>query len=510
MERTVAMPKLGMTMTEGVIVRWHVKPGDVVNKDDVLADVETDKVELEVEAPAAGRVLRLQGEEGETVPVGAPLLVLEAESAAGAFTEALTEALTGNATDSVQEPEPAPPTTAPEQEPLPVDGELDREAGADNATQTSSGRIPSTPAAKRIATERGVSLGEVAAATGRDVSAEPLRAADVMTYTRAAPAAQQPPTVELTPLARKLAEANALTPEEIARHAANGNGRRLGREAVAEALAARGVPPAPLAQVAPAVQATAPAPTPTPAHAAAPEGEELVALNSMRRAIAERTARSFTTTPHIYLDTEVDMTEAEALRETQAKAAAKQGASAPSVTAILVKVVAVALRRHPEVNAGFVPAREGSPAAIQRWRAVNVGVAVALPDGLLVPVIRDADAKSIPRISTELTELARRAREGKLLPDDLAGGTFSISNLGMYGIDTFHAVLNEPQAGILAVGKTTRRPVVMHDAEGNESLAIRPILKLSLSADHRVLDGATGARFVATVRELLEEPRLLI
>lgn len=501
MKRTVPMPKLGMTMTEGVLLRWHVAVGDTVAKDDVLAEVETDKVELEVESPTAGSIVQLFATEGQAIPVGEPLLEMDTEVAAPANTPVATS-------PSAAQPA-AEKTTAPAAAPTTTTTTTTTAASAAHDSHYANGitapRIPSTPAARRVAAERGVALAEVSEAMQARGDSRPVREADVLAFAPSTASDNRNATLPaLTPLARKLAEARGLTPADLAQVAVE-PGRRLDRQAVEDLAAAHQAAPV-VAQSAVSAAPAIIAATVVPGTS----GEDIVALSSMRRIIAERTAHSFTTTPHIYLDTEVDMTEAEALRASYAARAKRTNQPVPSATAILVRVCGIALRQHPDVNAGFAPAHDGQPATIRRWHTANVGVAVALPDGLLVPVLRDADRKSLQQITAELAELAARARAGKLGPDELADGTFSISNLGMYGIDTFHAVINEPQAAILAVGRVTKRPVVWTDATGKDTITIRPMLKLSLSADHRAVDGATGARFLATVRELLEEPRLLI
>lgn len=502
------MPKLGMTMTEGVIVRWHVNEGDVVAKDDVLAEVETDKVELEVEAPFAGTVLRIVAPAGQPIPVGESILLLE--TSAGSSVPLSTQA-----------PAPSAVTpgsngaTAPAQQPT-----SETPSVAQATAIAGDRRVPSTPAAKRIARERGVELADVRAAVTGSTPGQPVRATDVLAYqtpgantasitTQPSPAQPQP---LLTPLARKVIEAQNVAVSDLPAMAQNG--RRLTKQEVEAAISDRAgtaVNGRVETSAAPTNEAASRSASPPAGGTASAEDDtDIAPLTSMRRVIAERTTRSFTTTPHIYLDIEVDMAEAEALRQAHATAAGRRGDPAPSATAILVRVVATALAKHPEVNAGFMPASEGSPAGVRRWRSVNVGVAVALPDGLLVPVVRDADKKPLAALSGEIATLARKARDGQLKPDDLTGASFTISNLGMYGIDTFHAVINEPQSAILAVGRIAKRATVIDDKAGGETIAIRPILKLSLSADHRVLDGATGARFLATLRELLEDPRLLL
>lgn len=503
MQRTVAMPKLGMTMTEGVLVRWHVQEGDAVAKDDVLADIETDKVELELEAPYDGRVARLIAAPGQTMPVGEPVLLIETDADAPQQSAPPVTDVTD--TSSASEAM-ASGTASSAEEAVEHARAVQTSVATAPTSPTSPTRVPSTPAAKRIARERSLDLAAVAQTVTPD-GVRPLCAADVLAAAEMLPTVAGSAAPTLTPLARKLAAEHAVTAEELAAILPDGAAQRAGRQAVEQALAARRTVQHKGANAPTASVETVAQPGANDVHEPA---DDFVPLTSMRRTIAERTAHSFATAPHIYLDIEVDMTEAEALREAHARAAERRGERAPTATALLLRVAGAALARHPEVNASYVPANAGQPAGILRKREVNIGVAVAVPEGLLVPVVRNADRKTLAELAAELADLAQRARSGGLKPDDLADGTFSISNLGMYGIDTFHAVLPEPQSAILAVGRTQRRPTVVADGHGGEIVAIRSILKLSLSADHRVLDGAIGARFLETLRTLLEEPRLLV
>jgi len=488
MQRTVDMPKLGMTMTDGMIVRWHVAPGDIFAKDDVLAEVETDKVELEIEAPFAGRVTRLAADSGQTVPVGEPILICETESPAATVDPGADIAILAN---------------QPTQQEHTVSA-MGKQLG-------SRVRVPSTPAARRIAQELGVDLESIANSFDSDRVGSPLRAADVRAFAGLPGADIQRDEPALTPLARKVAQAHALSHETLVNSTALTPGRRIRLRDVEDAIATAGngissVPDG--KSLSPDEHGLAHKAPPGRTDELAPS---FIPLTSMRHTIAERTTHSFTTTPHIYLDIEVDMTEAEALRAVAKTAAQRRREVVPTLTAILVRAVAAALCQHPEVNARFVPAQgTEQPEGIQLWRDINIGFAVAVPDGLLVPVLHNADRMRLQQIAAEVDSLTRRAREGTLVPDDLSGGSLTISNLGMFGIDTFHAVLNEPQSAILAVGRITRGAVVIADAHGEESIEIRSLLKLSLSADHRVLDGAVAAKFLATLRELLEEPRLLV
>ncbi|HEY7416211.1 MAG TPA: dihydrolipoamide acetyltransferase family protein, partial [Ktedonobacteraceae bacterium] len=236
---------------------------------------------------------------------------------------------------------------------------------------------------------------------------------------------------------------------------------------------------------------------------------ELIPLSPVRRLIGQRMLASISTAPHIYLDTEIDMIEIERARQRMGNHFNEQGEPVPSVTAFLIRATATALLRHPEVNATFEPEALEGKDAIRRWNIVNIGVAVDTEQALLTPVIKKAHLQSVSTLANELRRLSQAARQGTLKPDDLAGATFTISNLGMYGINTFHAIIAPGQGAILATGKITKRNAVIEDAQG-EHLEIRPIMKVSLSADHRTIDGATGSRFLHQLKTLLENPYLLL
>lgn len=219
--------------------------------------------------------------------------------------------------------------------------------------------------------------------------------------------------------------------------------------------------------------------------------------------------QSIITAPHIYLDTEIDMTEAERCRQQVGCALEKAGEPAPSLTALLLRAVATALTLHPDVNATFEVQKPQGKEAIRHWHAVHIGIAVDTEQALLTPVLRNAQQQSLPGIARELRRLTQAARQGKLKPEEMANATFTVSNLGMYGIDTFHAIIAPGQSSILAVGRITKRGVVIEDAAG-ERLEIRPIMKVSLSADHRMLDGASGSRFLQRIKTFLENPYTLL
>ena len=340
---------------------------------------------------------------------------------------------------------------------------------AEKATPAEAGKAPATPVAARIAAAVGLDLAQVCGSGARGK----ITRQDVEAHLAGRSAiAPQPSRPRATPAARRVAREHDLELGAIA-----GSGPR-GRIQEADALAA--VPPA-----------TPPAPAPesltgTP---------EVIPLAGMRRTIAERMTRSYQQAPHITFTLDVDMSAALELRRV-----AGEEQNAPSLTAILVRACAWALRRHPRLNS-YLQDDE-----IWLLPRINVGVAVALEDGLIVPVVHDADRHGITSLDATLDDLVARARAGRLLPDDVAGGTFTVSNLGMFGIDQFTAILNPPQVAILAAGRVERRFVP--DAGGNP--VARPLMTLTLSADHRAIDGAVAARFLATLRAALEEPARML
>ncbi len=426
----VLMPRLSDTMEEGTIARWLKHPGDAVQPGDVLAEIQTDKATMDLEAYDAGVLQRLLAEEGATVPIGQPIAVIGAEPAAGA---------TGPG-DSGPEPTATEPT----------------------ATE------PSAPAASPPG----------AAAAGPTASRVPVPAA--------------PPS---SPLARTLARRHGL---DLSWVTGSGPGGRVVRADVEAAIAARAASPV----AGPGAGAERPAPAVVPGapggpQVAAGEAEE-VPLSTLRRITAERLEQS-ARVPHFDLTTVVDAGALLSLRAEVNRALGGRPARV-SVTDLLVKACAEVLRAHPEVNSVWGGDK------LLRYRHVNVGVAVAVPEGLVVPVVHDADQKPLRQVAAEAHDLAERARQGKLALDDISGGTFTISNLGMYGISHFTAVLNPPQAAILAVGAATPEPVVKDGV-----VVVATTLRLTLTVDHRALDGASAAQFLADLRSLLHDPvRLLV
>lgn len=414
---SVVMPRLSDTMEEGKILRWLKKEGDRVEGGEIIAEIQTDKVDIEMEAFGSGTLRKILIGAGESAPVGHPIGVIADED------EDISTLL------------------------LPVIG---------LAAQTAKSAGP-----------------------GAHASAPPT------------PQTVAPGRVKASPLAKRLAQAQGIDLSIVKGSGPGGRVIRRDVDALIPSAAAAGEPAPSISPMPPiAARAVAVAP-PTPST----EFEDRE-LSPMRRAIAKRVAQSMTTVPHFYLTVEVAMDKASELRE------ALQ-AQAPDLkvtfTDIIIRAVAIALGRHPAVNASFVGER------IRVYSQVNIGIAVALEEGLINPVLRDCGRKSLAQIARETKSLIERARARKLRPEEYAGGTFTVSNLGMYEIDEFTAIINAPEAAILAIGRIQSKPVIV---DGGVQIGQR--MRMTLSCDHRAVDGATGAIFLQEVKWLLEQPFHLV
>jgi len=446
----VLMPRLSDTMEEGVLSLWLKHEGDAVRKGDALAEIETDKATMELEAYEDGVLEQVLVAEGTTVAIGGRLAVI-GDGSGGSGSDG-----TGSAATPTVDPAQTEATPAP--------------TSAETASTTAPSSPPTDVASARSAT------GQTSAPA-------------------AAPAASAGP-VRTSPLARRIAKEHGLDLNQVT---GTGPGGRIVRADVEAAVAAGG-PGAPGAAQRAGTPASTTAPSTTVAAPVAKpqQDDEVVPLNAVRRITAERLTQS-AAAPQFYLTALVEADRLLALRsEVNAGLAARAGEDAPvkvSVTDLLVRVCALVLRQHPEVNASW------GGDAILRHRHVNVGVAVAMDDGLIVPVVHDADTLPLADIATRTRDLAERGRTGRLKPDEFSGGTFTISNLGMYGIDHFTAVVNPPEAAILAVGAGTQEAVVR-----DGQVVVRTIIKMTLTSDHRVLDGATAAAFLRDLKAALESP----
>jgi pyruvate dehydrogenase E2 component (dihydrolipoamide acetyltransferase) len=408
---SILMPALSPTMTEGNLARWLKAEGDNVSPGDVIAEIETDKATMEVEAVDEGVLAKILVAEGaEEVAVNTPIAVLledgEDASALDGF-----DAVGGA---------PAPKAAAaPAEKPAPA------AAPAPAASAGDGGRVFASPLARRIAQQQGIDLSRVSGSgpNGRIVKAD------------------------------------------------------------IEAFASSGAP-----------AAARPGAAPAPVSAEGDAPFELIKPSNMRKVIAQRMTSSKQNVPHFYLtvDCEIDR-----LLEARAalNARAKDGAFKISVNDFIIKAAAAALVQVPRANAGW------SDAGIRLYKRADISVAVAIDEGLVTPIVRGAEGKGLRAISQEMADLAARAREGKLVPEDYQGGSFTVSNLGMYGVKHFEAVINEPQGAILAVGAGEQRPVVR-----DGQLAVATVMSLTLSVDHRALDGAIGAEYLSVLKGLIEEP----
>jgi pyruvate dehydrogenase E2 component (dihydrolipoamide acetyltransferase) len=465
--RAFTMPKWGIEMTEGTIAEWMVQEGDALSRGQIITLIETDKITNEVEAEYEATVARLIATPGETYPVGTLLGVFATGAANPADVEAFVATFkaadASMASGSTDKPAAAPAPSEPAPRAAIPDG------------------VAISPAARAHAEANGVDVNGIAGTgpKGR-ISFQDV---DQAARPAAAPHAGDPVTIAATtstvdrfyasPLAKRLAVQHGVDLSGL-----TGSGPR-GRIGKADVLARIPKPADPTPQ-----PAAVPQPRPT-------GGFEAVRMSPMRKAIARQLTLSKQTIPHFYLRTSVQVDALLAAR-TAAKRAVGE---APSVNDYVVRAAALALIDHPDVN---VQVHDDE---ILRFHGADIAVAVSTPKGLLTPIVRGAEGKSVARISHEIKALAARAREGKLQPDEFQGGSFSVSNLGMYGIEQFDAIINPPQGAILAVGAAVRRPM-----DAGHALAFQTMMQVSLSCDHRAIDGAVGAQFLQTFRALVEDP----
>jgi pyruvate dehydrogenase E2 component (dihydrolipoamide acetyltransferase) len=420
MATDVIMPALGVAQEKGTLLNWLKAEGQSVTKGEPLMEIETDKATVEIEAPASGILTNVTASVGDEVPVGNRIAVILAPSET-ASPAALLDPHPRIESQSESRPEPSTQNSEskPRSEPNPpispfAKGGSKGDFLTSETSPLARTRVLASPAAKRIAKERGIDLASL----------------------------------------KGSGPEGAVLAEDVVR--------------------------------APDAQATA------------PEGplkvKETVQLTPMRRIVGERMTKSKQTAPHFYLSMDADMTEVTRRRRALKE---KGGELVPSINDFILSASARALKDFPSLNAAFTDQR------VEIYSDINIGVAVALEEGLVVPVIRNADRLTLRELAKQSHELADKAQKKKLFPLDYEGGTFTVSNLGMFGVDNFIAIINPPQSAILAVGQV--RPRVVPYGEG---IAVRPIMIMSLSADHRVVDGAIAARFLHQVKKQLEEPDL--
>ncbi len=416
----VIMPKLGLTMEEGTIIRWLKREGEKVERGEPLFEVQTDKVVMEVEAPASGTLGKILIPEGDTVPVVQVIAyILE------------------------------PGEEAPEEWPIPV-----AITEAAPAKPVSAVKVLATPAAKRLARDKGIDLAQVrGSGEGGMVTRE-----DLLPFLEEKLAPEVVERVKASPRARRLAQEKGV---DLSQVPGSGPQGRITESDLLDFLTA----------------------------------QEVLTPGPIQRLTAQRMTESFTSTPHFYLSIEAKATKLVELRERLLPVVEEKAGIRLTFTDILIVLVAKALRDHPLANASWEEGR------IRISKEINIGLATAVEEGLVVPVIKRADEKGLAQIAGERKELADKAAQGKLRLEELEGGTFTLTNLGMFGVDEFGAIINPPQSAILAVGRIAERPVV----EDGQVVA-RPTIRLTLSVDHRVWDGAQGARFLSDLKALIEDP----
>jgi pyruvate dehydrogenase E2 component (dihydrolipoamide acetyltransferase) len=437
----VLMPALSPTMEEGTLAKWHVKKGDQVRSGDVIAEIETDKATMEVEAVDEGTVEELLVPEGtEGVKVNAPIARLSGEGdAAAAPPPPKAEA---------KAPEPAPAAPKPAAAPEPPKAQA---APPASPPAKDGERVFASPLARRIAEQKGLDLSAVQGSGphGRIIKADVEAAKPgAAPQAKAAPAPAPAPAGQPQPT-----QAAAAPPRQVL------------------SLEQQGIPAG---------------------------SYDLIPLDGMRKTVARRMTESFRDVPHFPLTIDLELDALLAARSKINGLLEKEGVKV-SVNDMVIKAAAVALKRVPEANASYTP--EG----IAMHHHADVAMAVALEHGLITPIIREAETKGLAQIAKEAKDLAERARNRKLKPEEYLGGTFSVSNLGMFGIKDFASIINEPQGAILSVGAGEKRPVARGD-----QLAVATVMSVTLTCDHRVVDGAIGARWLAAFRALIEDPITMI
>ena len=469
MAEIIIMPKLGFNMNEGKLVQWYKSEGEEITKGEPLFSVETDKTNMDIEATSDGVVKKLLIEEGDQIPVTLPIAVIgyadEDVSAAVADAKAQLAAGGADVSDVDEAAAVAEQAEAPAETKTPA-----------AAPKTADGLIKITPRARRVAAENDLAVEDLTIeGTGWQGG---ICEKDILEYLASN-------KVKATPVAAAMAKAEGIDLADIRGTGVNG---KVMKEDVEKVIAA-------------AKKAVAAAEDQAPAGAGeiTPDGKEIgekVLYAGVRKVIGDRLAESKFTAPHLYFTQKVNMEDVLALRKKVNEVQDKK----TSVTDFIAKAVIMTLKKYPEMNSSLVGE------TIERYKSINLGIAVASPTGLIVPNIKNSQDMSVVEISKASTPLFDKARAGKLAVDEYAGGTFTISNLGMFGIENFTAIINPPEVGILSISSTKDEPFVVTKEDGTKEIQIKPMMNIQLTVDHRIIDGLLAAQFVTNVKNLLENP----
>jgi len=444
MPTPVIMPKVDMDQEKATIISWEKKEGDAVKQDETLLIVETEKVAIDVASPASGILAAIQFQPGDVVPVATVIA-------------------------HILKPGEILPGIPLETSPKPVDVQ---DFGRTPENKQGSPAVQASPLALRVARELGINIHDVPS-ENRKVSKEDVEAYAASLKSSVGTTENVTGKIAATPAARRISEETGIPLDSI-----------------------RGSGPLGRIQADDVKRTKKPVPSSTSDRQA-----EIIPLSGIRAKIAQRMQASFQDAPHIAETVEADISRLEDTRAHLNEMATLKGKGKVSLTAILVKLVAWALENNPYINSSLIDEK------IYLWREINIGVATAIENGLIVPVVHDANKLSFIETAERINDLGRRAREGKLELGEVQRGTFTISNLGMYGINQFRAIINPPENAILAVGAAVRKPIVI---DNRDTIAVRPIISFTLSADHRVIDGVVAAKFLADLVKVVEHPEILL
>lgn len=474
MAEIIIMPKLGFNMNEGKLVKWYKQEGDAVTKGENLFSIETDKTNMDIEATGDGVVRKLFIEEGDTLPVTLPIAIIG--SADENIDALMADALAQLGKDA------APAAAALETSA--VAGSEEKAAPATGASaKTEGGRIKITPRARRVAAENDLALEGISiVGTGFDGG---ICEKDILEYLSSN-------KLKVTPVAKAMADAEGISLDDIT---GSGIGGKIMKADVEAAINNKQK----------AAQATATVETAAQAGEKkyAPDGKEIleeVPYEGIRKIIGEKLAESKFTAPHLYFTQKVNLDKLLELRK-EVNAAQEQKTS---VTDFITKATVKALQKYPDMNSSLING------TIVKYKTVNIGIAVAAPTGLIVPNIKGSEMMGVTEMAAASAPLFKKAREGKLTPAEYTGGTFTISNLGMFGIENFTAIINPPEVGILAVSSTKDEPFVVQHPDGSKTIEIKPMMNIQLTVDHRLIDGLLAAQFVTEIKKYLENPISLL